>query len=168
MFLPKKRVRRVTEISIDYLRSKGIRGLILDIDNTLTTHDNPIPSEGVAHWLDLMRENGIKMIVLSNNHGPRVEPFAKILGLDYIAEGKKPLSSGFKRCAAALELSKEQLCIIGDQIFTDIFGARLAGIYSILVRPIHPKEEIQIVFKRKLEKIILHFYKKKRRREKNK
>ena len=65
-------------------------------------------------------------------------------------------------------LEADEILFVGDQIFTDIFGARLAGIYSILVRPIHPKEEIQIVFKRKLEKIILHFYKKKRRREKNK
>ena len=159
MLFPKKRVRRVTEISIDYLRSKGIRGLILDIDNTLTTHDNPIPSEGVAHWLDLMRENGIKMIVLSNNHGPRVEPFAKILGLDYIAEGKKPLSSGFKRCAAALELSKEQLCIIGDQIFTDVLGGNWYGCHSILVEPIQPESTAFFKFKRFLERIILFFYK---------
>ena len=92
MLFPKKMVHRVTEISPQYLQEQGIHGLILDIDNTLTTHDNPIPSDGVARWLDMMRENDIQMIVLSNNHGPRVEPFAKILGLDYLAEGKKPLT----------------------------------------------------------------------------
>ena len=64
-------------------------------------------------------------------------------------------------------LEKDQVLFVGDQIFTDVLGAKLAGIYSILVQPIHPKEEIQIVFKRKLEKIVLHFYKKKRQREKS-
>ncbi len=158
MLFPKKMVHRVTDISPEYLQQQGIRGLILDIDNTLTTHDNPIPSEGVAHWLELMRESGLKMIVLSNNHGPRVEPFAKILGLDYMAEGKKPLTSGFKRCAAALELKKEQLCIIGDQIFTDVLGGNLYGCHSILVEPIQPEHTAFFKFKRFLEKIILAFY----------
>ena len=60
-------------------------------------------------------------------------------------------------------LEKEQVVFVGDQIFTDVLGAKLAGIFSILVQPIHPKEEIQIVLKRYLEKIVLHFYKKKRR-----
>ncbi len=163
MLFPKKMVHRVTDISPEYLQQQGIAGLILDIDNTLTTHDNPIPSEGVAHWLELMREGGMKMIVLSNNHGPRVEPFAKILGLDYMAEGKKPLTSGFKRCAAALGLKKEQLCIIGDQIFTDVLGGNLYGCHSILVEPIQPEKTAFFKFKRFLEKIILAFYPKEKR-----
>ncbi|MBP1581097.1 MAG: YqeG family HAD IIIA-type phosphatase [Oscillospiraceae bacterium] len=137
MLFPKKMVHRVTEISPQYLQEQGIHGLILDIDNTLTTHDNPIPSDGVARWLDTMRENDIQMIVLSNNHGPRVEPFAKILGLDYLAEGKKPLPSGFRRCAAALNMKREELCIIGDQIFTDVLGARCCGLTAVLVTAIN-------------------------------
>ncbi len=161
MFFPKKKVHRVTDISVEYLRKQGIGGLILDIDNTLTTHDNPIPSDGVAHWLDTMRENDIKMIVLSNNHGPRVEPFAKILGLDYISEGKKPLTSGFKRCAKALSLQKQELCIIGDQIFTDVLGGNLYGCHSILVEPIQPESTRFFRFKRAMEKIILRFYREK-------
>ena len=158
MLFPKKKVHRVTDISAAYLKEQGIEGLILDIDNTLTTHDNPIPSDGVARWLDSMRENNIQMIVLSNNHGPRVEPFAKILGLDFLAEGKKPLTSGFKRCSVALNLPKEKLCIIGDQIFTDVLGGNLYGCYSILVEPIQPEHTAFFKFKRFLEKIILFFY----------
>jgi len=161
MLFPKKKVHRVTDISVGYLRKQGVRGLILDIDNTLTTHDNPIPSDGVAHWLNTMRENDIKMIVLSNNHGPRVEPFAKILGLDYISEGKKPLTDGFKRCASALNLQKQELCIIGDQIFTDVLGGNLYGCHSILVEPIQPESTRFFRFKRAMEKIVLRFYREK-------
>ena len=163
MLFPKQMVHRVTDISPMDLKSNGIRGLILDIDNTLTTHDNPIPSEGVSAWLDSVRSNGIQMLVLSNNHAPRVEPFAKILGLDYIAEGKKPLSTGFKRCAATLGMRKAELCIVGDQIFTDILGGNLFGCYSILVEPIQPESTAFFKFKRFLEKIILFFYRKKAR-----
>ena len=158
MLFPKKMVHRVTEISPQYLQEQGIHGLILDIDNTLTTHDNPIPSDGVARWLDTMRENDIQMIVLSNNHGPRVEPFAKILGLDYLAEGKKPLPSGFRRCAAALNMKREELCIIGDQIFTDVLGGNFYGCHSILVEPIQAEKTAFFRFKRAMEKIILFFY----------
>ena len=158
MLFPKTMVHRVTDISPEDLKAKGIKGLILDIDNTLTTHDNPIPSDGVARWLDSMRDSGIQMLVLSNNHGPRVEPFAKILGLDFIAEGKKPLTSGFQRCAAAMGLKKNQLCIIGDQIFTDVLGGNLYGCHSILVEPIQPESTTFFKFKRFLEKIILFFY----------
>lgn len=84
-----------------------------------------------------------------------------------VCDAHKPSPENYLKAAALMDVPKEQVIFIGDQIFTDIWGARLAGIYSILVQPIHPKEEIQIVFKRKLEKIVLHFYKKKRQREKN-
>ena len=91
---PSAMADRVYRITPQLLKSWGVRGLILDIDNTLTTHDNPIPDEGVADWLAQNRKEGIQMIVLSNNKPHRVEPFAKILGLDYIADGAKPLKKG--------------------------------------------------------------------------
>ena len=160
MLFPKQMVHRVTDISPEDLKAKGIKGLILDIDNTLTTHDNPIPSDGVSAWLDSVRASGILMLVLSNNHEPRVEPFAKILGLDFIAEGKKPLTGGFKRCAKALGMNRDELCIIGDQIFTDVLGGNLIGCHSILVEPIQPESTAFFKFKRFLEKIILFFYRK--------
>lgn len=158
MLFPKQKVHRVTDISSEQLYAMGIRGLILDIDNTLTTHDNPVPSDGVANWLEQVRAQGISMLVLSNNHAARVAPFAELLGLDFIPDGKKPLPRGFRRCAEALGLSKEQLCIIGDQIFTDILGANCYGCYSILVEPIQMETTAFFKFKRFLEKIILFFY----------
>ena len=84
-----------------------------------------------------------------------------------VCDAHKPNPENYLKAAALMDVPKEKVLFIGDQIFTDIWGARRAEMYSILVRPIHPKEEIQIVLKRKLEKIVLHFYKKKRQREKN-
>lgn len=158
LLFPQKRLHRVTELRPTELRQQGIRGLILDIDNTLTTHDNPVPSPGVSQWLAELRQAGIALIVLSNNHGPRVEPFAKLLGLDYISEGKKPLPGGYARCAKALGLPKEALCAVGDQLFTDILGANLYGCASVLVEPIQLETTAFFRFKRFWERLLLHFY----------
>lgn len=152
---PSKQAHNITEISVDLLKEHGIKGLILDIDNTLTTHDNPVPSDGVAQWLETMREHGIRMIVLSNNDPLRVEPFAEILGLEYIADGKKPLLSGYRRCAQALGLSASELCMIGDQILTDIWGGNRFGCFTILVEPIQMESMLFFRIKRRIEKWIL-------------
>ena len=71
--------KRVTDITPEILKKLSIKGLILDLDNTLTTHDNPVPANGVMEWLDKMKKNGIKLMIVSNNHPPRVKPFADML-----------------------------------------------------------------------------------------
>lgn len=152
---PSKQVHSITDVSLDLLKEQGIKGIILDIDNTLTTHDNPVPSEGVAQWLENMRTHEIQMIVLSNNKPSRVEPFAKILGLDYIADGKKPLLGGYRRCAQALGLSSSELCMIGDQILTDVWGGNRFGCFTVLVEPIRPEPMLFFRVKRRIEKAIL-------------
>ncbi len=156
---------RVYRITPQLLQSWGVRGLILDIDNTLTTHDNPIPDKGVADWLARNREEGIRMIVLSNNHAPRVEPFAKILGLEFIADGAKPLKEGYLRCAKALDLPCEQLCMVGDQIFTDILGARRAGCKAVLVQPIQQERMLFFRIKRLGERLVMRLCPKKIREQ---
>ena len=155
LITPEYVFKDVTHITPEWLAEKGIAALVLDIDNTLTTHDNPIPDEGVADWLAQNRREGIQMIVLSNNKPHRVEPFAKILGLDYIADGAKPLKKGYQRCARALQIPCEQLCMVGDQIFTDIWGARRAGCKAVLVSPIQREGMLFFRFKRFLERIVL-------------
>lgn len=154
-FYPHAMADRVYQITPELLRSWGVEGLILDIDNTLTTHDNPVPDAGVSAWLEENRREGIKMIVLSNNNPERVTPFAKILGLDFIANGKKPLKTGYKRCAKALGIPCEKLCMVGDQIFTDILGARLAGCKAVLVSPIQLEHMWFFKVKRTLERVVM-------------
>lgn len=95
MFRITAALRSVCDITPTMLQHFGIRGLLLDLDNTLTTHDNPRPAEGVLDWIAVMKENGIAMCIVSNNHPPRVKPFADLLGLPFVCEGKKPLSKGF-------------------------------------------------------------------------
>lgn len=142
---------RVTDITTDFLRKTGIKGLILDIDNTLTTHDNPVPLEGVPEWIENMKNNNIKLMILSNNHEPRVRPFADLLKIDFVCEGRKPLSKGFKKASEKMKLPFSEIGAVGDQIFTDILGANLTGIKSLYVSPIQHESTAFFKFKRKME-----------------
>lgn len=158
IFFPNDRFHRITDISPEKLVKSGFKGIILDVDNTLTTHDNPAPGEGVMDWLAAAKSAGLKLMILSNNSPERVTPFAKMLGLEFEANGKKPLPHGYKRTLAKMELKNSETLTIGDQIFTDVLGARLAGVYCIFVDPIEPEKTTFFKFKRWLEKPILAAY----------
>lgn len=147
--------RRVTEITPDILKKLGIRGLILDLDNTLTTHDNPVPGEGVLDWLDIMKKNNIRLMIVSNNHAPRVKPFADMLGLEFVSEGKKPLTKGFKEAVEKMGIPKKHIAAVGDQIFTDVLGAGLFGVKMLYVDPIEHEKTTFFKVKRKCEKPFL-------------
>ena len=142
-----------------YLYEKGYRGIIYDIDNTLVPHGAPADERAVRHFSKLTRM-GYRFCLISNNKEPRVSSFAKAIGgAFYVYDAHKPSQKAYLEAVKKMGLSEEQVFFVGDQIFTDVYGARRAGLYSILVKPIHPKEEIQIVLKRYLEKIVLFFYK---------
>ena len=153
-------------IPFEKLYKKGYRGVIFDIDNTLVPHGAPADAraEQLFQRLDAI---GFQYALISSNKGPRVEMFNKNIHAYTVCNAHKPMTENYLKAAFLMDVPKEKVLFVGDQIFTDILGARRAGIYSILVQPIHPKEEIQIVLKRKLEKIVLSFYKKKRAKEKN-
>ena len=141
----------ICDLSPGLLKKYGIKGLLLDLDNTLTTHDNPLPADGVPEWIAKMKSNGIKMCIVSNNHPPRVKPFADLLGLDFVCEGKKPLSKGFCEAKEKMGLPWESLAVVGDQIFTDVLGARLKGLKCVFVFPIEHEKTKFFKFKRKME-----------------
>lgn len=145
-------VKTVDCISADMLKAYNIKGLILDLDNTLTTHDNPIPAEKVGAWLEIMRQNNISMMIVSNNHYERVKPFADNLGLEFVCDGKKPLSKGFNEAQKRMNIPFENIAAVGDQIFTDILGANLKRIKSIYVFPIQHETTAFFKLKRFLEK----------------
>lgn len=155
MFHATVALRSVLQIQPGLLRQYGIRGLMLDLDNTLTTHDNPAPAEGVLSWIDVMRKAGIAMMIVSNNRPYRVEPFAAALGLPFVAEGAKPLPKGFRQAQKRMQLPFSQLAVVGDQIFTDILGANLCGVKSIYVRPIQYESTSFFKVKRWLERPFL-------------
>ena len=152
LFKPTFALNSVLEITPASLKIHGIKGLILDVDNTLTTHDNPVPAEGVPEWIADMKKHGIKLIIVSNNRAERVIPFARMLKLKFIPNGAKPLPMGISRAVRKLGLPKSEICAVGDQIFTDIFGANLAGIRSAFVEPIEPEKSRFFKIKRTVEK----------------
>lgn len=149
---------------IDYgkLYEKGFRGLIFDIDNTLVPHGAPADEKAVRLFKRL-RETGFQCVLLSNNKEPRVKAFCEQVKAAYIFKAAKPKPGAYRRAMEFMHTDCSNTVFIGDQIFTDIIGANLAGIPSILVKPIHPKEEIQIVLKRYPEKLVLLFYRMGRR-----
>ncbi len=155
--------RRLTDLTADELRRMGVRGLLLDVDNTLTPHDDPHVSDAVRCWLSDRIKEGFLLTVVSNNREERVAPFARMIGLPFTAHARKPLPSGFWRAASSLGLSRGQCLVIGDQIFTDIAGANLAGMRSVQLLPIVPEKKQRFIrFKRRLERPILAHNLKKR------
>lgn len=147
------------DIDFEALYAKGIRALIFDIDNTLVEHGAPADQRAVALFHRL-HEIGFSMMLLSNNKEPRVKMFCDAVeGAQYIYKANKPFKTGYQKAMELMGSDEKTTVFIGDQLFTDVWGARRCGIYSILVKPIDKKEEIQIVLKRKLEKIVLYFYK---------
>ncbi len=146
------------QIDFDKLYKNGYRGVIFDIDNTLVPHGAPADEQAISLFTHL-KELGFSCMLLSNNKEPRVKPFAKAVGAQYLYKAGKPKPSGYRRAMQELGTDTTNTLFVGDQIFTDVMGANLAGIRTILVKPIHPKEEIQIVLKRFLEKPIIGCYK---------
>lgn len=150
--------------AIDYegLCERGMRGVIFDIDNTLVPHGAPADGAAIALFSRL-RGLGCKSLLLSNNKEGRVRPFADAVGALFLCKAGKPKPAGYVEAMRLMGTDQGSTIFVGDQIFTDVYGANLAGIPSILVRPIDPKEEIQIVLKRIPERAVLYFYERSRR-----
>ena len=160
MFYPDETIPSTYDIDFEKLYTSGKRGIIFDIDNTLVPHGAPADDRAKQLFAKL-KQLGFQCCLLSNNQIPRVEMFNKDVGVHYICDAHKPSRKNYLKAMELMGTDKETTVFIGDQLFTDVYGAKRTGIPNILVRPIHPKEEIQIVFKRKLEKIVLYFYKRK-------
>ena len=154
---PDERVHSAYEIDYEKWYRAGKRGIIYDIDNTLVEHGAPANDRAIALF-ERLRSVGFAACLISNNQIPRVEPFAKAVGASFIADAHKPSPKNYLAACEIMGISKEQALFVGDQLFTDVWGASKAGIYSILTDRIGPKEEIQIHLKRILEKIVLFFY----------
>lgn len=161
--IPNFYFHRVYDISPSFLANHGIKGLILDVDNTLALAEHPDPYEGVDGWIRLMRENNIRMVILSNNWSSRVEKLAKKLDLPYVSAAMKPFRFRFPKALKILKLQKSQVAMVGDQVFTDILGGNSFGVYTVLVEAFSFKEEDNPLMrmKRKAEKKIIEEAKKK-------
>lgn len=168
VFFPTLYRRCITDVTAEDLRQWGAKAVLLDVDNTLTTHDAPDLTEAVKAWLAQMQAEGFRLLIVSNNSAERVAPFAEKIGLPFYAHARKPLPFGFRAAAKQAGVHRKQCVVIGDQIFTDILGANLAGIPCILLEPIRFETEQKfIVFKRKIEKPMLNSRKQRMRKERD-
>ena len=158
-FFPDRYVASTYVIDCEKLYEEGVRGLIFDIDNTLVPHGAPADERAVRLFARL-KDIGFRCCLISNNQEKRVKTFNEPIQVDYVYNAHKPSVKNYLRAMEIMGTDRESTVFIGDQLFTDVWGAKRAGIPSILVKPIHPREEIQIVLKRYLEKIVLHFYRK--------
>lgn len=156
LFRPTFWVKSVLQLDEEFLRKNGVKALVLDMDNTLSMHGNPKAEKGVDEWLDKMRSLGIKMRVVSNNTNRRVAPLAAMLGLEFTANGAKPLTFGVNRAVRAMGVSKSETLVVGDQIFTDVMAGNLAGIRTVLVEPFHLEKTWSFRLKRRIESVVFH------------
>lgn len=160
-FFPDCRIKSVYDYDFVALYNKGYRLIIFDIDNTLVEHGMPATQRAVMLFKRL-KDIGFKTCLISNNSRQRVQSFYEsVKADDFIAKAHKPNKSGYLLCIKNAGEKIETTAFFGDQLFTDIYGAKRLGILSIVVNPIDKREELQIVLKRLLERIVYHYYNKK-------
>lgn len=158
--------KTIKDVDIEKLKENNIKGIILDVDNTLIDLDHRL-IEGAEEWCNDLKEQNIKFCILSNsNKKEKVKKVAKVLDIPYISFGTKPLKRGFKKASEILNLPFKDLAIIGDQIFTDIIGGNRCNMYTILVEPISTREIFITAIKRRLENKIIELYKRKHENKK--
>ncbi len=160
-FYPDEWIDSVYDYSFESAKGVGFRAVIFDVDNTLVPHGAPATDEA-KELFDRLRTFGFSTCLMSNNKEERVKSFADEVGSAYLYKAGKPLKKGYFKAMEITGTTAADTLFIGDQLFTDVWGAKRSGIHCVLTRPIDPKEEIQIVLKRYLEKIVLKEYQKKR------
>ncbi|MCR5467901.1 MAG: YqeG family HAD IIIA-type phosphatase [Lachnospiraceae bacterium] len=162
IFYPNEYLDSAYSIDYEKMFKKGYRGIIFDIDNTLVEHGAPA-NEKAIELFERLKRIGFKCVLLSNNKEPRVKSFNDKVKVQYIFKGNKPHPAGYRRAMEMMSTNEKNTFFVGDQIFTDVMGANIAGIYTILTKPINPKEEIQIVLKRYLEKPIIFSFERRKK-----
>lgn len=156
MLGPDRFAPRLHDISLEELAALGIRGLIVDLDNTLLGfRETELAAEHLA-WVEEAHERGFAMVMVSNNFSDRVCGIAKLLRIECIPNALKPLPFGFWRALRRLKLPHKQVAVVGDQLFTDVLGAKLSGnLYTILTEPIEAKDFAITMMFRFLERLML-------------
>lgn len=162
-FYPTIYARSAYIVDFQKYYNKGYRALALDVDNTLVPHGAPADERAVAFFRKL-REIGYRTCIISNNHEPRIRPFAETVGSPFLYDAGKPGKACYEKAMRLCGSDRTNTIFMGDQLFTDIWGANRAGIASILVKPVKNDYEIQIRLKRLGERIILPFYSRYRRK----
>ena len=153
-------LNNVKEITYELLQENNIKGLILDVDNTLIDYYKNMP-EGVEQWCKDLQKRNIKFCIASNsNKREKIKGVSEKLGIPYVFFAKKPLKMGLNKAKNIMGLKSEEVAVVGDQIFTDVLGANRCKMFSILVEPIKEKDILITIIKRPIENFIKSKYKK--------
>ena len=154
-FFPDYKFNSINDIDINILNNRGIKFAILDIDNTLVPYTSPKPDDNALKFLNKLKENNIEYCFVSNNHGERINLFNEEIGAPVYPNAAKPLLLGIRKAMKTFGADKNNTVIIGDQVFTDVWGGKRAGILTILVDPIKECDTAFFRFKRHFERIIV-------------
>ncbi len=149
-------VESIQEISLEQLNKRKIKGLILDLDNTITLWNSNEISIEVGEWFKVISASGFKACILSNNGEKRILQVARQLDIPYIHRAAKPNPRSFIRAVHLMGIKAEETAVIGDQIFTDVLGGNRAGLYTILVVPLDNREFIGTRISRMMESLLIH------------
>ncbi|HHU33147.1 MAG TPA: YqeG family HAD IIIA-type phosphatase [Clostridia bacterium] len=148
-------VDSILDIPIDLLVESKIKGLIVDLDNTITEWNSPELKKEIFEWFAHLKIKQINACIASNNSHSRVSHIGQYLGIPAISKAGKPRRRSFLQAMKLLNTLPESTAVIGDQLFTDILGGKRLGLYTILVKPLNPREFIGTRLMRQLEKIVL-------------
>lgn len=156
--VPERIFGKIGEITPEVIRGENIRGLVLDIDNTMAPKHAPLPDKELLDWILSLKKADVRLFIISNNWYDRVSRFASALDVPFIHFGLKPFPFSFIRAVRLLKLKKEEVAAVGDQIFTDVCGAHIAGIRAWLVMPIDRDESFSFAVRRRMEKPVINKY----------
>lgn len=158
VFKPTGTLHCVTELTPELLKALNVHMIVFDVDNTMSPHGSQTPFPGVRAWAQSVTASGVKLIVVSNNYKKRVAPFAAQFNLPFVSFACKPFPVGYLRAKKMAGTPRRECLVVGDQIFTDILGANLCGMRSVLLDPLSPDPSATVRFKRSLEGFLRPHY----------
>lgn len=155
-FRPDESVARITEVDLSVLQAEGCQAILLDLDNTLLPWQSSRMPDDVREWIEQARTLGLRMCIVSNTHNPRrLRKIAEDLGVQCVDRALKPRKGGFLRAAEIVCCEPAECTVVGDQVLTDILGGNLAGMRTVLVKPMHRREFVGTKISRLIERLVL-------------
>lgn len=155
LLTPDAIVDRVEDIALEQLRALGVRGIALDLDNTIVPWHTSELSPRAGAWVSSLVAAGLRVCLVTNNYADQAKDVARMLAVPMVAGALKPMPTAFRRALQALAVPARESVVIGDQLFTDVLGGKLLGMKAILVRPIGAREFFTTRFMRMMERPLL-------------
>lgn len=145
----------LNELSAATFKDRGIEGIIIDLDNTLTNWNERFITDDVCSWVKMLQSQGLRFCVLSNSGRKRIKETVKVLGISYVPNALKPRKRGFLQAMQKLNTKPNNTAVIGDQLFTDVLGGKRLGLMTIMIKPRNKREFLGTKLIRRVEKIFL-------------